>query len=272
MLARRVSPGAHARLRRGPLGTADDLRRARRAARRLLRPARAPPAHARLGPARPARRLLRARAARASSRLAAAHARRASSSDELAELRERAGTRDRDLDLLVFEIDEIEALAPNEERRRSSSRNASGYGSWTACGRPAEVGRRRSRPEADAAGVARCSAAAERLADTVTGVTRSWTRWRGGSRRCGSRPRTWAGELRRYEVSAWPPSLGGSEHVEERLDALRPARAQARRQRRRGAGALSSAAGARARPARETPRCRSSVAEARARRSSSVRS
>src|SRR5919108_445804 len=36
---------------------------------------------------------------------------------ELAELRERAGARDRDLDLLAFEIEEIEALGPTEEEK-----------------------------------------------------------------------------------------------------------------------------------------------------------
>ena len=34
---------------------------------------------------------------------------------DLAELRERAGMRERDLDLLEFEIDEIEQVAPSEE-------------------------------------------------------------------------------------------------------------------------------------------------------------
>ena len=37
----------------------------------------------------------------------------------LAELRERAGTRDRDLDLLAFEIEEIEELDPSEEEKAS---------------------------------------------------------------------------------------------------------------------------------------------------------
>ena len=52
--------------------------------------------------------------------LGAAHTRGCASwSATLAELRERAGTRDRDLDLLAFEIEEIEALDPSEEEKQS---------------------------------------------------------------------------------------------------------------------------------------------------------
>src|SRR5215210_6603572 len=47
--------------------------------------------------------------------LAAAHGRMRELERALAELRERAGTRDRDLDLLAFEIEEIDALDPSEE-------------------------------------------------------------------------------------------------------------------------------------------------------------
>ena len=51
--------------------------------------------------------------------LGAAHARMRELERALADLRERAGTRDRDLDLLAFEIEEIEALDPTEEERES---------------------------------------------------------------------------------------------------------------------------------------------------------
>jgi DNA repair protein RecN (Recombination protein N) len=51
--------------------------------------------------------------------LAAAQARVRGLERDLADLRERAGTRDRDLDLLAFEIEEIEALGPTEEERES---------------------------------------------------------------------------------------------------------------------------------------------------------
>jgi DNA repair protein RecN (Recombination protein N) len=49
--------------------------------------------------------------------LAAAHARVREIERDIAELRERAGTRDRDLDLLAFEIEEIDSLGPSEEEK-----------------------------------------------------------------------------------------------------------------------------------------------------------
>jgi DNA repair protein RecN (Recombination protein N) len=49
--------------------------------------------------------------------LADAHARVRGIERALGELRERAGTRDRDLDLLAFEIEEIEALDPSEDEK-----------------------------------------------------------------------------------------------------------------------------------------------------------
>src|SRR3954469_503495 len=52
-------------------------------------------------------------------RYAAAHAAVRALRAELAELRARAGARDRDRDLLAFELDEIEALAPDVDEERS---------------------------------------------------------------------------------------------------------------------------------------------------------
>src|SRR5213076_2183654 len=49
------------------------------------------------------------------AQLAARHSDVLAAQAELDELRGRAGTRDRDLDLLTFEIEEIEALAPVED-------------------------------------------------------------------------------------------------------------------------------------------------------------
>ena len=58
------------------------------------------------------------------ARLVAAHARARALRAELGELRERAGTRARDLDLLAFEIDEIESLgpSPDEESQLAAAR------------------------------------------------------------------------------------------------------------------------------------------------------
>jgi DNA repair protein RecN (Recombination protein N) len=111
--------------------------------------------------------------------LADAHARVRALERALGELRERAGTRDRDLDLLAFEIEEIEALHPAEEEKaalvaeRSRLRELDGL--LAAAGAGAEA----IAPSGDAggfesggglaagSGVAGLLAEAERLAEPV---------------------------------------------------------------------------------------------------------
>ncbi len=108
--------------------------------------------------------------------LAAAHARVREIERSLAELRERAGTRDRDLDLLAFEIEEIEALAPTQEERESlvaeRSRLREVDGLLAAAGAGAEA----IAPSGDGgglgagSGVAGLLAEAERLSEPVAGA------------------------------------------------------------------------------------------------------
>ena len=117
--------------------------------------------------------------------LAAAHARARELERTLAELRERAGTRDRDLDLLAFEIEEIEALDPTEEERSSLTAERARLrqldGLLAAAGSGAEA----IAPSGDVtggfagagglateagAGVAALLADAERLAEPVAGA------------------------------------------------------------------------------------------------------
>jgi DNA repair protein RecN (Recombination protein N) len=101
---------------------------------------------------------------------AAAHARVRELRAELAELRGRAGNRERDLDLLVFEIGEIEALAPDEAEKtellagRDRLRHLEGLRAASGGGAEALV------PETDAPGASTLLAEAERLAATVAGV------------------------------------------------------------------------------------------------------
>jgi DNA repair protein RecN (Recombination protein N) len=52
-------------------------------------------------------------------RLAEAYDRLRATEQRIAELREMAGARERELDLLAFELDEIEAVAPSEEEEKS---------------------------------------------------------------------------------------------------------------------------------------------------------
>src|SRR3954452_10331393 len=102
--------------------------------------------------------------------LAAAHAGARVLEGQLADLRERAGTRDRDLDLLAFELEEIEALDPSVQERgaldaeRERLRRMDGL--LAAAGGGAEA----VAPAAGEGGVAALLAEAERLAGGVGGV------------------------------------------------------------------------------------------------------
>ena len=104
------------------------------------------------------------------AQLGAAHARMRELERALAELRERAGTRDRDLDLLAFEIEEIEELDPGEEEKASlvaeRSRLRQLDGLLAAAGAGAEA----ITPSGDEAGVATLLAGTENLAQTVAGA------------------------------------------------------------------------------------------------------
>jgi DNA repair protein RecN (Recombination protein N) len=86
----------------------------------------------------------------------------------LAELRERAGTRDRDLDLLAFEIEEIEALDPSEEEKESlvaeRARLRQLDGLLAAAGAGAEA----IAPSGEGLGVAGLLAAAEASSQSVS--------------------------------------------------------------------------------------------------------
>ena len=162
--------------------------------------------------------VLRARAAGAArgargATPACASCERASS----AELRERAGTRDRDLDLLAFEIEEIEALDPSEEERaallaeRERCRQMDGL--RAAAGGGAEA----IAPRPATAAVGQLLAEAERLADAVAGR-------RPGARRAGGaagalriEAEDLGGELRRYAESL-EAEPGRLQEVEERLE------------------------------------------------------
>ena len=149
---------------------------------------------------------------------AAAHARVRELRTELGELRGRAGNRERDLDLLIFEIGEIEALKPDEAEKaellteRDRLRHLEGLRAASAGGAEAIA------PESDAPGAATLLAEAERLAATVTGVD---TALDGLTARLGAlriEAEDLAGELRRYELGL-AAEPGRLEQVEERLDA-----------------------------------------------------
>jgi DNA repair protein RecN (Recombination protein N) len=150
-------------------------------------------------------------------RLAAVHSRTRGLESELAELRERAGTRDRDLDLLAFEIEEIEALDPSEEERsalageRERLRQMDGL--LAAAGGGAEA----IAPSAGEGGVGQLLAEAERLAAGVRGVDPELDSL--GDRLAALRIEAddLGGELRRYADSL-EAEPGRLQEVEERLE------------------------------------------------------
>ena len=104
------------------------------------------------------------------SRLGDAHARTRELERELDDLRGRAGTRDRDLDLLAFEIEEIDALDPSVEDKdgllaeRSRLRALDGLLAAAAGGAEAIA------PEAGEGGASALLAEAERVGQPVAGV------------------------------------------------------------------------------------------------------
>jgi DNA repair protein RecN (Recombination protein N) len=149
---------------------------------------------------------------------AAAHARVRELRGELDDLRGRAGNRERDLDLLVFEIGEIEALAPDEAERaelaaeRGRLRHLEGLRAAGAGGAEAIA------PESDEPGAASLLAEAERLADGVAGVDAELDELAARLRALRIEAEDLAGELRRYELGL-AAEPGRLEQVEERLEA-----------------------------------------------------
>ncbi len=149
---------------------------------------------------------------------AAAHSRVRELRAELTELRGRAGNRERDLDLLVFEIGEIEALAPDEAEKtelladRDRLRHLEGLRAASAGGAEALV------PETDAPGASTLLAEAERLAATVAGVDSKLDGLAERLQGLRVEAEDLAGELRRYELGL-EAEPGRLEQVEERLEA-----------------------------------------------------
>lgn len=151
-------------------------------------------------------------------RVAAAHARLREAGRELEELRERAGTRDRDLDLLAFEIDEIEALEPSEAdeealmAERGRLREVDGLRAAAAAGSEAVA------PDSpDAAGAATLLAEAERLTDGVAGADPAMDLLAERLRAVRIEAQDLGVELRGYleDLDADPERL---QQIEERLD------------------------------------------------------
>jgi DNA repair protein RecN (Recombination protein N) len=150
--------------------------------------------------------------------LADCHAQVLATLAEVDELRDRAGARDRDLDLLAFEIEEIEALAPSEDEHaelladRQRLRHVDAL--RAASGGAAEA----IASEAGEGGAAALLAAAEDLADGPGDADPALAALAERVRALRIEADDLAAELRRYEqgLDADPGRL---QEVEERLEA-----------------------------------------------------
>jgi DNA repair protein RecN (Recombination protein N) len=200
--------------------------------------------------------------------LAAAHGRMRQLERALAELRERAGTRDRDLDLLAFEIEEIEELDPSVEEKsaleaeRSRLRQLDGLLAAAGAGAEAIV------PSGDDPGVAALLAGTESLAGTVAGADPELDALAERLAALRLEAEDLGAELRRYADSL-EAEPGRLDVVEERLELYD------RLERKHGgsvAAVLAHAERCRAERARleqaevETARAEAALAEARAER------
>jgi DNA repair protein RecN (Recombination protein N) len=148
--------------------------------------------------------------------VAAAHARVRGLRGELDELRDRAGTRDRDLDLLRFELAEIDAVGPTVEEHdaltaeRGRLREVDGLRAAAAAGAEALA------PADGDGGAAQMVAEAERLAGAVDGADPELDALAERLRGLRLEAEDLGGELRRYleTIDADPQRL---EQAEARL-------------------------------------------------------
>jgi DNA repair protein RecN (Recombination protein N) len=150
------------------------------------------------------------------AQVAEAHGRVRGLRAELEELRGRAGTRDRDLDLLRFELAEIDEVGPTVEEEaaltaeRGRLREVDGLRAAAAGGAEALA------PAEGDGGAVQTMAAAERLADAVDGADPALDALAGRLRGLRLEAEDLGGELRRYleGIDADPQRL---EQVETRL-------------------------------------------------------
>ena len=112
-----------------------------------------------------------------------AHAEVGAISRELAELREREGARERDLDLLRFELAEIEAAAPDPDEEGELARSATGCATRRGCAPPRRRRWRRSPGSRTTAERAAPSGEAEAALAAVEAIDPALDEWRSGAAR-----------------------------------------------------------------------------------------
>ncbi|HET7046872.1 MAG TPA: DNA repair protein RecN [Solirubrobacteraceae bacterium] len=102
-------------------------------------------------------------------RLAATYERVRATEQRIAELREMAGARERELDLLAFELDEIEAVAPSEQEEASLVADRDRLRHLDALRLAASAGAEAVSPDGGG-GVSELLAQAERQLESVAGI------------------------------------------------------------------------------------------------------
>jgi DNA repair protein RecN (Recombination protein N) len=135
----------------------------------------------------------------------------------LGELRERAGTRDRDLDLLAFEIEEIEALDPTEDERASLAAERERLRQLDGLLAAAGAGAEAIAPSGDESGVALLLAGAEQLAQSVQAADPEMEALASRLTALRLEAEDLGAELRRYTDSL-EAEPGRLDAVEERLE------------------------------------------------------
>ena len=152
------------------------------------------------------------------SALAQAHGRVRELELRLAQLGERAGARERDLDLLEFELNEIEALDPSAEEERDLLAERERLRRVDSLRGAAAAGAAALAPD-EGPGAAGLLAEAERLSDAVAGADPGLDALAARLQALRLEAEDLGGELRRYldGLEADPARL---QQVEERLDAL----------------------------------------------------
>jgi DNA repair protein RecN (Recombination protein N) len=153
----------------------------------------------------------------ARAELAAAHTRARETERELEALRGRAGTRVRDLDLLAFEIGEIESLGPSEDEREELAAERERLRRVDALTAAAGGGGEAIAPDSGEGGVAHLVAEAERLAEAVSGVDPELDRLAQRLSALRLEAEDLGAELRRY-AEALEGDPGRLQQVEERLE------------------------------------------------------
>jgi DNA repair protein RecN (Recombination protein N) len=147
---------------------------------------------------------------------AAIHARERALRDRLEELRERAGARDRELDLLEWELGEIDAAAPSEAEEAALAAERGRLRNLEGLRRAAAGAIEGLAPESGEGGAASALAAASRALDAMRGADPALDTLADRAGALAVEAEDLAGELRRYgEAVDAPP--GRLDEVEERL-------------------------------------------------------